>query len=219
MTFKPSHFPLGRLLALLVAMLLACSAFAFSQSEWIVHSFPANGSQGTQPLGNLVADRAGNLYGTTQQGGAFIHGTVYELIKPLPPKTAWTETVLYNFTGGDDGSYPFAGVVFDKMGSLYGTTYVGGAFSEGTVFELSPPAAEGGSWTESVLHSFTNLAGDGSRPLGGVVFDSSGNLYGTTSATVFELTPPAAIGGEWTESVLYIFGRASQAALRQALRF
>jgi uncharacterized repeat protein (TIGR03803 family) len=124
---------------ILGAAIFTGAAFASGQSEWVVHSFAANALQGTQPMGNLVADSEGNLYGTTEQGGAFIHGTVYELVKPAPPKTAWTEVVLYNFTGADDGNYPFAGVVFDKAGNLYGTTYVGGAFSEGTVFELIAP--------------------------------------------------------------------------------
>jgi uncharacterized repeat protein (TIGR03803 family) len=138
------------LLTMLAAMLFGGSTLAAGQKEWIVHSFDANGSQGLQPMGNLVADSAGNLYGTTQEGGAFTNwGMVYELVRPVPPKTAWTETVLYSFTGGTDGSTPIAGLVFDKAGNLYGTTSKGGASGDGVVFELLAPSTIGGKWSET----------------------------------------------------------------------
>jgi uncharacterized repeat protein (TIGR03803 family) len=193
------------------------SAPALAQSEWVVHSF--DGTHGDQPMGSLVADSAGNLYGTGYQGGAHNWGVVYELVRPVPPKTAWTEVVLYSFSGGADGGLPEGGVIFDSAGNLYGTTYQGGASNTGTVFELSPPVTPGGKWTESVLHSFQPLSGDGEYPETGLTWDHSGNLIGVTPSggsnrpsacggncgTVFQLSPPSAPGGEWTETILQNF--------------
>jgi uncharacterized repeat protein (TIGR03803 family) len=96
MTFQRSLFVRGWLFALLLAAFFANCGFAAGQSEWVIHPFVAT-STGRVPNGNLVADAAGNLYGTTRQGGAFDYGTVYELIRPVPPNTAWTETVLFSF--------------------------------------------------------------------------------------------------------------------------
>jgi len=106
-----------------------------------------------------------------------------------------------------DGEYPVGGLIFDAQGDLFGTTTNGGAYGYGTVFELIPNS--GGSWTEQVLHSFTNSSGDGSNPEAGLVMDNAGNLYGTTEAggngpydgIVFELKHS---GSSWTESVLYV---------------
>jgi len=117
--------------------------------------------------------------------------------------------VLHSFGRGNDGSTPYAALIFDAAGNLYGTTDGGGARgSYGTVFELTHKA--GGGWTEKVLHNFIAIRGDGAYPTGGLIFDASGNLYGTTGGggtsddgTVFELTPGA--GGVWAETVLYNF--------------
>jgi uncharacterized repeat protein (TIGR03803 family) len=156
---------------------------AFAQTEETLHTF-TGGSDGGDPLSSLVMDAAGNLYGTTFVAGQFGAGDVFE----LTPQAGggWKESVLYSFTGGADGSNPYyADVIFDKSGNLYGTTVGGGTFNSGTVFELSP--ATGGGWTESVLYSFSGgfadgLDGvlDGAIPYAGLVFDSAGNLYGTT---------------------------------------
>src|ERR1700685_506712 len=115
---------------------------------------------------------------------------------PAQPGGAWTETVLYNFQGGNDGYTPTGDLVFDKTGNLYGVTLFGGGKGTncgdslyqncGTVFELSPPQTKGGAWTEKVLYSFAGLepesiAGDGSEPNGGLVLDEAGDIYGTTS--------------------------------------
>ena len=123
------------------------------------------------------------------------------------PVQAQTETVLHNFTGGSDGANPGFSLISDHAGNFYSTTSYGGAFGAGTVFELSPNGG-GGSWNETVLYSFTGGA-DGSNPYGPVLFDSVGNLYGTTEnggaaggGTVFKLTPS---GTGWTEAVLYSF--------------
>ena len=120
-----------------------------------------------------------------------------------------------------------AGLVFDAVGNLYGTTLEGGTYGRGTVFELTPAA--GGGWTEKVLHSFNHNGTDGYSPYAGLIFDAAGNLYGTTYGggtnsygTVFELTPTG--GGGWTEKVLYNFnyngtdGAAPYATLQSAQR-
>lgn len=198
--------------AIFAALTFASSAFAAGPSEGLVYSFA--GSTGAFPEGNLIADSAGNLYGTAPpQGGTSVGGIVYELVRPVPPSTEWTLNVLYSFSGSD-GSSPFGGVIFDSLGNLYGTTFQGGTSNFGVVFELSPPGTGGGQWTETVLHNFQGGASDGRYPLGGVVFDSSGNLYGTTPqgglycakqgcGVVYELTPGT--GGAWTETVIHLF--------------
>jgi uncharacterized repeat protein (TIGR03803 family) len=171
-------------------------------TETILHSF-GNGEDGSTPDTPLILDGSGNLYGMTQKGGTDTYGTVFE----LTPKAGggWTEKVLHNFDGTTGGS-PQAGLIFDGSGNLYGTTPIGGVYSYGTVFELTPKA--GGGWTQKVLHNFNSK--DGANPYAGVIFDGDGNLYGTTSAggsdtvgTVFELTPKT--GGSWTEKVLHSF--------------
>jgi uncharacterized repeat protein (TIGR03803 family) len=120
----------------------------------------------------------------------------------------WSETILYQFDTGIDGAVPLAGLTFDQTGNLYGTTSLGGANQLGTVFEISPPILQGGQWTLSTLYSFTS----GGGPRGDVIFNSSGNLYGTTGnsdGTVFELSPAG--NGMWTESTLYAFGEGRTA--------
>jgi uncharacterized repeat protein (TIGR03803 family) len=141
-------------------------------------------------------DGAGNLYGTTPNAGSSCDcGVVFRLSPPIAGQTAWTEPVLYSFSGGVDGFGPVAGLTRDHAGNLYGTTDVGG-FSNfgGVVFKLSPPAPGRRAWTETVLHSFNGK--DGAEPRAGLIRDAAGNLYGTTyaggahgSGTVFKLTP------------------------------
>ena len=171
----------------------------------MLHSF--NGTDGAWPQTSLIFDAAGNLYGTTHHGGVSGQGTVFELTPT--GGGGWTEKVLYNFGKGTDGAAPEAGLIFDAAGNLYGTTTFGVSHDRyGTVFELSPTA--GGNWTEKVLHSFGSGA-DGTYPMAGLVFDTSGNLYGTCSqggayggwGIVFQLTPQA--GGGWGEQVLHNF--------------
>lgn len=168
----------------------------------VIHVF--KGADGATPLGTLVFDSVGDLYGTTQYGGKNDRGTVFELT-PSPNGT-WTETTLYSFgaESGPDASEPEAGVIFDAAGTnLYGTTSAGGVNGLGAVFELSPV---GGGWNEAVLYSFDGSSG--ASPFAPLVFDSGGNLYGTTYiggagfGTVFEL---ANAFGSWTENVLYSF--------------
>ena len=150
-------------------------------------------------LGDLVFDQAGNLYGTTIEGGSNGQGVVYEL---SPSAGGWTQTVVYNMNAETSGYFPYSGVIFDSAGNLYGTATMGGAYNYGAVYQLTP---SGTGWTEKPLYSFKN-EGDGRIPIGGLIIDQSGNLYGTTAAvpgaTVFELTPS---NGTWTFNVLYSF--------------
>ena len=166
-------------------------------TESVLHSF-FGGEDGMEPEGTLIFDLTGSLYGTTAGGGAYGHGTAFRLAPGLDGK--WKKDVLHQFRGGNDGSSPFSGVVFDTAGNLYGTTDDGGAGSCsdpygtgcGTVFELIPNSK--GGWTEQVLRRFAGITAG--NPFGGVVLDTAGNLYGTTYnssfnslGVVFEITP------------------------------
>jgi uncharacterized repeat protein (TIGR03803 family) len=147
-------------------------------------------------------------------------GWVIELTPPPVPHQAWTVTYLYTFTGQNgDGANPTAGLAMAPNGTLYGTTYYGGAAGYGTVFELTPPTLPGGVWSETVLYSFMGH-GDGALPSAALTIGQGGALYGTTfgggtggclvnstpgCGTVFRLTPPTAPGGSWTETVLHSF--------------
>jgi len=197
---------LAAALAIFAVTQLVTSTWAATQ-EKVLHNFKNNTKQGNTLYAGLIFDAAGNLYGTTASGGDYGVGTVFELM----PKAGggWTETVLHNFkNNGRDGEGPYAGLIFDAAGNLYGTTASGGNYGVGTVFELTPKA--GGGWTEKVLHNFENSGKKGNTPYAGLIFDAAGNLYGTTVSggyygvgTVFELTPQA--GGGWTETVLHNF--------------
>ena len=133
----------------------------------VLHNF-TNGADGGFPYGGVIRDWKGNLYGTTNQGGASNAGVVFKIDE------SGVLTVLYTFTGGADGGYPLGGVILDSKGNLYGTTNGGGASGAGVVFKIDT------SGNETVLYSFTGGA-DGGFPLAGVILDSKGNLYGTTN--------------------------------------
>jgi len=173
----------------------------------VLHNF-SGGADGIAPRAGLILDAAGNLYGTTDNGGTYNQGTVFELT-PAAGGT-WTEKVLNSFGSGTDGVRPRGVLIFDAAGNLYGTTY-GDPYNQGTVFELTPAAR--GTWTEKVLHTFGS-GSDGTFPAAGLVLDAAGNLYGTTYeggtyglGTAFELTPAG--GGTWTEKVLHHFGNGT----------
>jgi len=154
-------------------------------TEKVLYSFGSRSGDAYYPDAGLVFDKTGNLYGTTEAGGAYSGGTVFELT------AAGTEKVLHSFGGqADDGSVPFSDLVFGKTGNLYGTTYQGGAYGGGTVFELTTAGKE------KVLYSFGSQAFDGGNPFGNLIFDTQGNLHGTTQrggsdavGTVFKLIP------------------------------
>jgi uncharacterized repeat protein (TIGR03803 family) len=220
------------LFAWFVVLALTCG-FASAQTYKVIWSFGGAASDGAYPMSNLIFDKAGNLYGTTQFGGSATAlvcvsdggcGTVFQL-SPNRDGT-WTETILHsfctNFQNNEclDGSFPTSGLTLDAAGNLYGTTSLGGTCGTssgcGTAFEIFPPQAPGGSWTEAVLYSFCSdevngTCLDGSQPTSNLTFDASGNLYGTTTTggngawlggTVFKLSPNS---GGWTETVLYNF--------------
>jgi len=199
--------------AAVAVTVLLLSVRARSSTETVLYSF--TGSDGGQPYAGLISDSSGNLYGTTETGGAYKSGTVFELTPNS--RGGWTETVLYSFcaaTSCSDGADPRGGLVRDAAGNLFGTTFEGRGsncgqdyYGCGVVFELSP---NDGSWTETVLYSFS-AGRDGANPYGGLVFDSAGNLYGTTSyggdknclcGTVFELSPGSSA---WTQTVIHTF--------------
>jgi uncharacterized repeat protein (TIGR03803 family) len=161
--------------------------------EKVLHRF-TGGTDGALPIGGLIRDAAGNLYGTTQMGGASGSGTVFKL------DATGVETVLYSFAGVPDGQYPFAGVIRDSAGNLYGTTSNGGAIGFGTVFKLDAAGHE------TVLYSFTG-GSDGGSPQAPLLRDNNGDLYGTTFlgganygvGTVFE------VDASGNETVLHNF--------------
>ena len=187
---------------------------AQAQTETVLYSF--TGIRG--PEASLIADSAGNLYGTVDTGGTYNHGAVFELVNS---SGSYTPKVLYSFAGApNDGAGP-EGIVADSAGNIYGVTGVGGGSSNcpggcGTVFELVNSA---GTYTERVLQSFGESSGDGEVPIGGLIIDAAGNLFGTTSVggtstcnygsagnygcgAVFELVNSA---GGYTEKLLYSF--------------
>jgi uncharacterized repeat protein (TIGR03803 family) len=210
---RPSLRVIFATLAILSFLSVTTNSRASGVSESVLWSF-GNGSDGNEPVAGLIMDSNGNLYSTTDLGGANSAGTVFELMPPSSAGGDWTESILWSFGSGTDGNGPVAGLIMDANGNLFGTTGGGGAFASqsqqgGTVFELTP---NGAGWDESILWSFGNAI-DGSNPQAGLIMDASGNLFGTTAGggdneggTVFELIPPSTIGGPWTESILWSFG-------------
>ncbi len=176
-----------------------------SWNESVLYSF-TGGSDGFGPGGGVVFDQAGNLYGTTPDGGTYGAGAVYQL---SPNGGGWQEKVIHNFTGGDDGGAGSLGLLLiDSVGGIYGVTELGGANGAGTVFKLFSFA---GTWNLITLHAFEGQP-DGAFPYGGLIADRNGNLYGTTyyggtngAGAVFKLGPgPYAIRGV-KDTVLYSF--------------
>ena len=266
-------------LLLVLGVLIMAGALSQAQSNFtVIHNF--TGPDGSQPYSAPTLDRQGNLYGTTWAGGARGDGLVYELahvngswiLHPLHSFTyqgddgaapqagvtigpdgtlfgatvggglgngygtlfnvklpahacvtalcPWTGTTLHSFQGSDnDGATPYGNVVFDSQGNLYGTTLAGGTINNGTVYKAT---RSGGTWNVSVIHNFGGT-NDGCYPVAGVVVDSAGNLYGTTTeggandeGTVFELSPSE---GGWIESYLYSFSGSDGAYPQAGLVF
>jgi uncharacterized repeat protein (TIGR03803 family) len=164
------------------------------------------------PYGELIFDPAGNLYGTAY-GPSGASSTVFQLKPPTVQGDSWTENVLFSFESGYDLN---DGLVFDKAGNLYGSTYSGGEKGKGMVFELSP--SQDGTWSATVIHAFTGA--DGSYPVDGPIIDSEGNLYGPLQqgpnfdydGAIYELEAPSTQGGAWLGRVLYSFKGGSDGA-------
>lgn len=220
-------------IGLYIVLIVIDCGLAAAQKYQVLWAFGGTSvGDGSEPVGNLISDKAGNLYGVTRLGGrsdnnceVYGCGTAFEL---SPTSSGgWNETVLYEFcsvSGCPDGLQPLAGLVLDSSGNLYGTASEGGSCAYfgrpcGVVFELSPPQSGSGQWTEKILYNFCTVQSDfscldGGFPAGRLTFDSSGNLYGTTKqggsghadesedGIAFKLTPGSA---GWTESVLYNF--------------
>ncbi len=204
-----SWFAVSKVLTVITLTLIMASML--TPSAWgqykILYNF-TGGADGSQPYDAFILDTSGNLYGTTTAGGASGNGAVVKLTKNSDG--SWTESVLYSFAGGTDGANPQSEVTFDASGNLYGTTWSGGNFSAGTVFQLVPNSSGGGTWTENVLYSFTG-GSDGANPEYGVILDAKGNLYGATSGggtqgmgVVYKLAPNSD-GKVWTYSALHSF--------------
>jgi uncharacterized repeat protein (TIGR03803 family) len=185
-------------------------------TETVIYNFCPSGQrltkstcpEGLFPTGGLISDDAGNLFGTTQLGGGENDpGVIFELSPPASGGNSWIETVIHTFGSIGDGYSSVSSLTWGKSGKLCGTTALGGKYGGGVVFELSPGSS--GGWMETRLHSF-GAGNDGFSPLSNVIFDSSGNLYGTTyrggtarAGTIFELTRQP--GDSWAETVLYNF--------------
>src|SRR5215469_9679006 len=177
---------------LVVVLAVVTTPLAGAQTFTVLYNFLGS-PDGAGGNNGLVRDTAGNLYGTTPNGGPS-YGTAFKV------DTSGTETVLHNFVGGTDGCYPWANPILDKAGNLYGTTSNCGPPGSGTVFKIDT------SGNETVLHSFAGGTTDGAFPFGGLVMDAAGNLYGTTEmegpygfGVIFRLDPSG------HESVLHSF--------------
>jgi uncharacterized repeat protein (TIGR03803 family) len=166
------------------------------------------GTDGISPRGDLLPDPSGILYGTTSTGGTANNGVVYFITPSSDGIGPGNLTPIYSFTGGADGGTPTAGLIKDSAGSLYGTATMDGAANGGTVFRLDPPAQGQTAWTETTLWSFGG-SGDGSTPMGDLVIDQAGNIYGTTSqggagfGSVFKLSPAG--NGTYNETIVWNF--------------
>ena len=175
----------------------ACGSVLCPWTKTALYQFLGAGD-GAGPVGTLVFDQSGNIYGVTQVGGFEDYGVVYELTHSAG---GWTENVLYTSPALAN---PFSGVIFDSAGNLYGTTLQGGELEYGSVYQLVPSRS---GWTLNTLSSFEN-EGDGNEPEGGLIFDPAGNLLGTTTGggnggggTVFQMTP----SNGWMMTNLYSF--------------
>jgi uncharacterized repeat protein (TIGR03803 family) len=200
------------------AMVAVLVNAASARTTKVIYSFAGN-RDGEYTDTDLVMDAAGNIYGTSVLGGDFGSGTVFRL---TPSSTGWTHTVLYSFTGGADGGEPYKGVTLDALGNLYGTAVTGGGGvcegGCGVAFKLTN---SGGSWSQSVIHTFTGGI-DGSGPGSGLTFDKSGNLYGMAPTggakgfgVIYQLQPGPK---EWSLQVIHAFAGGRDGATGSAGR-
>jgi uncharacterized repeat protein (TIGR03803 family) len=196
------------LFAIFALVVCVDSTLVVAQREQTLYSFGVNGisgGDGDYPVSNLIRDSEGNLYGTTEYGGTYGLGTVFELSPPAQKGGAWTETILHSFQGDHaDGSTPIAGVAFDRFGNLYGATNI-------AIYQLVPPATAGALWSESVIYTFQTI-GSGTTGLNGAgVAFIKNNLYvvtlngGDGNGNVLELKPPLVSGDPWRVAEIFVF--------------
>jgi uncharacterized repeat protein (TIGR03803 family) len=197
-------------LTLVASVVLTNTTSAADHGYRTIYRFKG-GNDGWDPLSIPTVDKDGNLYGTTARGGADDNGTIFKLSAPQTAGGVWKKTILYNFTGGNDGGWPVE-MFFGQDGNLYGVS-----FDYDRIFRLSPPTSHGGTWKYTVLYTL-NQTTDGSA-IQGIALDAEGNLFGATASvgnagcdqhgygcgTVFELERPATEGGKWHFRVLYAF--------------
>jgi uncharacterized repeat protein (TIGR03803 family) len=192
-----------------IAVTLSVAGSALGQ-ETVIRLF--NNNDGYDPIAGMIIDASGNLYGSTFYGGTYGAGNIFKL---APKGGTWVETELYSFNDvGVDGFWPNARLAVDSEGNLYGTTFFGGAFGAGIVFELTPNPD--GGWTYKTLHSF-GQSGDGTYPHGGLTVGAKGELYGTaagggsgTDGIVYELIPNG--HGRFAEKILHSFSGGADGA-------
>jgi uncharacterized repeat protein (TIGR03803 family) len=213
---KPNRIP-GKT-SMLASAFLRAMAFAVltgatlvtAQTEKIIYNFTGGTTDGSAPYAGVTADSSGALYGALSQRGPLGNGVIYKLTPPSGSSGRWSESIIYSFTGGTDGSGPTSDLAIDASGALYGITSGGGAGACGTVFQLVPPSGGGTAWTENTLYSFP--CGSVSPEPGDVILDSAtGNLYGVAGYAgtlgggyVYQLQPPTS-GGSWTYNLLHSF--------------
>jgi uncharacterized repeat protein (TIGR03803 family) len=191
-------------------------------TETVLHSFVGK-ADGTFPVAGVIVDTDGNVYGTSEYGGASGNGVIFELKRREASASGWTETILHSFDPDADGKQCTAGLVFDAAGNLYGTASTGGPANNGTVFKLARPTDGHSAWEMTLLDTFLDPSG-GINPATGVIFDKTGNLYGTSTrggvlqaGTVFKLSPPAGGKGDWTKTVIYSFSGGADGASPRSL--
>lgn len=207
------------ILAISAVLAVLASAAVAAGTPQIIYSL-AGENDGEYTDTDLVVDSAGNLYGTSVQGGASGGGTVFQL---SPSGTGWTHSVLYSFTGGTDGGEPYKGVTLDSDGNLYGTAVTGGGgFCEGGCGVAYKLTHVGATWTQTVIHTFTG-GNDGSGPGSGLTLDKYGNVYGMTPTggayglgVIFRLRQQP--GGVWKLKVLHTFTGGDDGATGSAGR-
>ena len=205
---------LGIIVAI-ASLTLTVSASASGPAESTLYNFLGH-PDGENPAFPVTFDKAGNIYSATVNGGMYGWGEIFQLSPPAMEGGSWTENILYNFQAGSDGANPSSGVLFDAEGNLYGEVFLG-SVGRGDVFELTPPSTPSGSWAQDTVYLFcVDFAPcpDGNQPSGGLVFDPEGNIYGTTAlggntvtccGIAFKLTKPHGTVTSWTETVLHTF--------------
>jgi uncharacterized repeat protein (TIGR03803 family) len=192
-------------------MLCASATLSVAQSEGILHSFPGGSTDGFEPYAGLIADAAGNFYGTAAYDGPGGQGIVFELTPPSGSGGTWTENILWPFSGASDGATPTSNLIMDSSGAIYGTTVFGGTYNCGTFFQLTPPSAGGTAWSESSLYQFPcfGTANATQDPTTIAQDPATGVFYGTLQAggpheggSVYKL---ALSGGVWAYTTLHNF--------------